>query len=135
MSRKGKIGLVLGIFVVLIVAARIAAEHYVLVYVNKTLDELDGYHGHVDDIDLHIYRGAYEAENIVIEKEGKDDHKRTPFIAIDKVDLSVQWAALFDGAIVGEIELLHPQVNYVAEKKTRPRRPKSRATGARRSTT
>jgi len=121
MSRKSKIALILGFVVALIVCVRIYAEHYLLQYVNKTLDDLDGYHGHVADIDLHIWRGAYAAEKVQIEKEVGE--QRIPFIEVEKIDLAVHWDALLQGSIVGEIDLLRPKVNFVAEKKDKTPEP------------
>ena len=114
MSRKRKIGLAVMSLVLLIVAARLAAPHFVLKYVNQTLDGLDGYSGHVADVDLHIWRGAYEIEGVEIVKTGT--RKPVPLVSVDKVDISVQWAALLDGSIVGEFDLFRPKLNLVAEK-------------------
>jgi hypothetical protein len=116
MSRTRKILLwSAGLFVVLVVAARIAAPHYILKYANRTLDGLDGYSGHIDDIDLHIWRGAYMAQGIKITKDGEDP--KQPFVSLDELDISVHWDALLQGNIVAELALIAPRVNYIAEKK------------------
>jgi hypothetical protein len=115
MRRTRKILIGLSVFALLIVGARIAAPHFVLKYVNQTLDGLDGYAGHVDGVDLHIWRGAYEIEGVTIEKTaGK---KPIPLLSVDRIDISVEWKALLDGSIVGEIDLYAPKLNFVAEKK------------------
>jgi hypothetical protein len=46
---------IIGIFV----AIRIALPFIIKNYVNKTLQEMEDYGGKVDDIDLHLFRGAY----------------------------------------------------------------------------
>jgi hypothetical protein len=113
MTRVRKLSVAAVTFVVLIVAARIAAPYLLVRYVNQTLDELDGYSGHVREVDLHIWRGAYQIEDVRIFKTaGK---QAIPLFAARTVDISVQWKALLDGAIVAEIDLFNPQLNFVAE--------------------
>ena len=48
------------VFVIIgiIVAIRIALPFIIKNYVNKTLQEMEAYGGSVDDIDLHLFRGA-----------------------------------------------------------------------------
>lgn len=107
----------LGIIVALILF-RIFLPYIVLHYVNKKLENLEEYYGHVEDIDIHLYRGAYEIRDIRIvkkvEKGGKKD--TIPFFRSPSIDLSVEWSAIFDGAIVGEISVDDPVVNFVKEK-------------------
>ena len=43
--------ILLGVLIVL-VAFRLALPYIVLRYANKTLAEMDGYYGHVEDIDI-----------------------------------------------------------------------------------
>jgi len=85
-------------------------------YVNKTLSGLDGYSGRVEDIDLSLWRGAYQIEGLRIVKTG--GKVPVPFVSVRVIDLSVEWKALFDGSIVAEIDLYAPKLNFVnAEKK------------------
>lgn len=97
--------------VLLIVGARIAAPYVILRVVNDKLADLDGYTGSVDDIDLSLWRGAYQVEGIRIDKStGKVP---VPFLAIQRLDLGVEWRALLDGAIVARVVIFHPEVNFV----------------------
>lgn len=99
-----------GILVVL-VAARLVMPYFVTRYVNKVLSRLDGYRGSVYDVDIHLYRGAYSIDSLKVFKiEGNKD---VPFVDIPKTDLSVEWSALFDGAIVGEVIFEDPTLNFV----------------------
>ncbi|HET8938867.1 MAG TPA: DUF748 domain-containing protein, partial [Polyangiales bacterium] len=84
-------------------------------YANKTLQGLDGFSGHVADIDLAVWRGAYVIKGVDIKKT--TDKEPVPFVSVDRVDISVHWNALLHGNIVAEIELLAPKLNMVAEKK------------------
>jgi hypothetical protein len=121
--RKKTVLIIIGVFLVLIIGLRIALPYIVKDYVNKTLDELDGFQGSVADIDISIIRGAYQIEGVIIEKTG--GKVPVPFFSADVVDLSVEWSALFKGSVVGEIEILSPKLNFVAgpsedQKQTEP---------------
>ncbi len=97
---------------------RLMLPYIVLRYVNNKLANLEEYYGHVNDIDIHLYRGAYEIKQIQIVKKvpkgGKVD--TIPFFKSPSIDLSIEWSAIFDGAIVGEISVEKPVVNFVKEK-------------------
>ncbi len=96
---------------VLIIAVRASLPYVVKSYVNKTLDEIPGYEGSIEDIDLNLWRGAYEIEGLRIEKVEGDIP--VPFFSSRKLDLSIEWGALFNGALVGEIEFDQPKLNFV----------------------
>ena len=99
------------IVVVVLVGARIYLPYWVTDYVNKVLDDVPGYSGSIDDVDIHLYRGAYRIHKLKMVKT--DEEIPVPFLDINYIDLSVQWDALFDGSLVGEIELYQPVVNFV----------------------
>lgn len=95
---------------VLLIALRLALPYIVLHYLNKSLANLDGYTGHVEDVNIALIRGAYQIEDLKIEKlAGK---KKQPFLNVPLMDLSVEWKSLFKGAIVGEVEVYQPEVNF-----------------------
>ncbi|HLP54127.1 MAG TPA: DUF748 domain-containing protein [Fluviicola sp.] len=97
---------------------RLILPYIVLKYVNNKLANLEEYYGHVEDIDLHLYRGAYEIKDIRIVKKVEKGNKldTIPFFKSPSIDLSIEWSAIFDGAIVGEIAVESPVVNFVKEK-------------------
>lgn len=86
---------------------------YVLLhYANKILGEIPNYHGHVEDVTLHLYRGAFKLKNVTITKEsGKIP---VPFFDAPVIDFSVQWSEVFHGALVAEVSVFHPKMNFVA---------------------
>jgi Domain of Unknown Function (DUF748) len=111
-SYKRKVILiVIGSFVVLLIALRIALPYILLRLVNKELSHIPEYTGHVDDIDVALIRGAYKIKRIKLEKTG--GKVPVPFFYADLVDLSLQWASLFHGRIVGKIEVDQPVLNFV----------------------
>lgn len=101
--------------IVILIAARVAAPCVIVKYVNKTLcGDIAGYCGKIEDVDLCLIRGAYVIEGIALKQVENDI--QTPFVAIDEVDISIQWKALLQGAIVAEIEFIKPVINVVKTK-------------------
>ncbi|ASS49074.1 MAG: hypothetical protein A3D31_04915 [Candidatus Fluviicola riflensis] len=99
---------------------RLILPYIVLNYVNKKLANLEEYYGHVNDIDIHLYRGAYEIKDIrIVKKVNKGSKTDTiPFFKSPSIDLSIEWSSVFDGAIVGEIAVESPVINFVKERHT-----------------
>jgi hypothetical protein len=109
-SRRATITIV--VLVLLLVGVRAALPHVILHYANRTLAEIPDYHGVIADVDLAIWRGAYQIEGLDIVKT--DGEVPVPFFSCPEIDFSVEWKALFDGALVGEIDFRRPVVNLVA---------------------
>jgi uncharacterized protein DUF748 len=104
----------LWLVIVLVVAALIVRAMlpiWVRDYVNKKLSELEGYRGHVAEVDIHLWRGAYSIHGVEIKKTSGDIP--VPFFSAPVIDLSVEWKALFNGAFVGEVNFERPKVNFV----------------------
>ncbi|MGE4312972.1 MAG: DUF748 domain-containing protein [Pseudobdellovibrionaceae bacterium] len=118
MARNPKkvIGLtVLVLLFTALIAGRLYLPYWLKDYVNETLDNIDGYSGSVKDIDVHLYRGAYQIYGLTIYKDGVAK-VTPPFVAVDMSDLSIQWAALFHGKVVAEADLYGPRINFVTYK-------------------
>ncbi len=103
--------IVLGLVIALLIF-RLFLPGIVKNYVNKKLNELPGYSGHVNDIDISLYRGAYVIKGLLLKK--KTDPEKYPFLVIGRADLSVEWRALFHGRLVGEVVLDQPVVHILA---------------------
>jgi hypothetical protein len=111
MTRKRKI--LIGALAVLLVliAARVAMPFVVKDFANRRLAALDSYDGHVGDIDIHLWRGAYSIDDLVIVKTGAS--RPVPFFQARRIDLSVEWKSLLRGSVVAEAAFESPQVNLV----------------------
>src|SRR5437763_5912575 len=102
----------IGLFLLIVlVIVRALLPFWVRDYVNRKLSEMPEYRGHVTAVTLHLWRGAYQVHDVKIEKT--TGHVPVPFFSAPLVDLSVQWKALFDGALVGELEFYKPKLNFV----------------------
>lgn len=112
--RKGTIVILIILGVLVIV--RLFLPAIVLHYVNKTLATMDGYYGHVQDIDISLYRGAYQINDIYINKKDSATGKETDFFKAKNVDLSVEWKAMFHGSLVGELEFNDASLTFTKDK-------------------
>jgi hypothetical protein len=102
-----------------LLGARAYAPIAIQRYVNRVLDATPGYQGRIGDVDLALLRGAYTIESVAIERTG--GRVPVPFFRSREVDLSLEWRALFDGALVGEIWLEQPELNFVTGPTSRDR--------------
>ncbi len=101
-----------GTLLVLLVAAQLLLEPIVLRFANKKLDDFAGYQGHIRDVDISLWRGAYALEGVQLQKT--EGGIPVPFFSAGSVDFSVEWRALLKGKIVSEIILDNPRLNFVA---------------------
>lgn len=102
----------IGIVVGLLVALRLALPFVAKGYVNRQLTKNPAYGGRVGDVDIGLWRGAYRIHDIQIFKSTGE--VKVPFFAASEVDLSIQWKELFHGAVVGEVVMSRPKLNFVS---------------------
>jgi hypothetical protein len=104
---------VVGIVLVLLVAFRVALPYIVTRYVNKVLNDLEGYRGSVDDVDIQLYRAAYQIDSLRLFK--LNGNEEIPFAEIPLTDLSIEWESLLHGTLVGKIRFEQPEINFIGE--------------------
>ncbi|HEU5396980.1 MAG TPA: DUF748 domain-containing protein [Verrucomicrobiae bacterium] len=102
---------VIGGIIVLLVAIRIALPYVLKDYANKILNRGGEYSGHIGDVTVHLWRGAYQIHGIDIKK--KTANVDIPFFSVKVLDLSLQWDELFHGKFVSEIQMYNPHLNFV----------------------
>ena len=118
-SRKFRFARVHKIFIIIIVVLvvlRILLPYILLKYCNKSLSELKGYYGHIQDIDVSLYRGAYQINDMYLNKVDASTHKETDFFKVNNIDLSVEWKALFHGRLVGELVFNSPKLIFTKDR-------------------
>jgi|SRR5690554_1112619 len=108
---KKRYKILIAVLAVLIIV-RIALPYFVKNYLNDLLENLDGYTGQVEDVDLHLYRGAYRVNQLTIHSTTQEMDR--PFFSTENIDLSISWRDIFKGALVGKISLEEPELNFVA---------------------
>lgn len=99
------------ILVAILIVGRLLLPHYVLRYVNDVLHRNRQYPGHVSDVGISLWRGAYQIYGIEIRKrEGKVP---VPLFEAPVIDLSVEWKEIFHGSLVGRVVVKEPKVHFV----------------------
>ncbi len=97
--------------VALLVLARVAAPYVIRNQINKRLDAIPGYAGHVDQVQIHLYRGAYSLHGIAIYK--LEEKVREPFFLGQSIDFSLAWRELLHRKIVADFVVERPQLIFV----------------------
>ncbi len=115
-SRKKKTWRIVLAILALLVVIRLALPFVILHYANKTLATMNGYRGHIKDIDLALLRGAYKIDSVYLNKYDSASQRQTPFFGAKMIDLSVEWKALFKGGIVGELVFDSPSLRFTKDK-------------------
>ena len=96
----------------LLLAVHLVLPYVVLNFLNGKLADMGDYRGHIDDVDLAWWRGAYRLDGLVIEH--KNEQIQAPLFTTDSIDIGLSWNALWqDQALVGEIVLERPHLNFV----------------------
>jgi hypothetical protein len=111
-SRYRTPALIIPSIVVLLVIVQLALPYVIRNYLNNKLADMGDYRGHVTDVDLAWWRGAYRIDGLKIEKvTGKVP---VPFFDAPGIDIAVSWRALWeDHAIVGRVIFEQPELNFV----------------------
>jgi hypothetical protein len=97
--------------VVVLVVARMALPYAVLKYLNGRMDKMGAYHGHVGDIDIHLWRGAYTLVAFRIEKV--DGKVPVPLLNAPRTETAISWNALRHGVVRAKIDFYNAELNFV----------------------
>ena len=100
------------IILAVLVLFRIALPYVLLHIANDRLANMPGYNGHIEDLDLALIRGAYSIEHFHLDIQDSTTQKLTPFLRAGLIDLSVEWRALLEGSIVGELVIDSAEVSF-----------------------
>ena len=109
--RKRRSYIIIGCIVIVLIAARLLLPYFVVRHVNKILSQIPHHTGSISDVDIHLVRGAYVIKKLKIFKF--DGIKKVPFIDMPNTELSVQWRAIFKGAVVAEVTFNNPILNFI----------------------
>src|SRR4051812_14760628 len=75
--------------VLVLIGIRAAMPPVILHFANKKINQIPEYRGRIGDVDLALFRGAYQIRNVRLEKiQGTSS---VPFFTADLTDLSVEW--------------------------------------------
>ncbi|TCV96280.1 uncharacterized protein DUF748 [Luteibacter rhizovicinus] len=102
---------ILGIVAVVLIAARIALPFAVLNYLNGRMASMGSYSGRMADIDIHLWRGAYSIDRLVITKV--DGKVPVPLFSAERTEIALSWRALTRGHVRGKVDFFRPELNFV----------------------
>ena len=94
-----------------LVVFRLYLPTLILNKANATLAKLRGYDGHIDSVEMHLWRGAYAIKGLKLLKQKGD--VPVPFVRVDSIDFSLAWIPLFHGNLSGKVEMEQPTINFV----------------------
>ena len=97
---------------VLAVAVRLVLPYAMKSWMNEHLASLGNYEGHVDEVGVSLWRGAYQLRGVQIRQ--LDSAVDEPLFATPVMDVQVLWSALMDGVIVARIRALEPKISFAA---------------------
>lgn len=113
---QSKTAKILLVILVILIGVRLALPSIIKSEANKKLSQLDGYHGHIDNVRLSLLQGAYGVDSIVFSKKDSATGEVTPFMKASSMDFSLEWKSLFKGSVVAEVELFYPEILFTKEK-------------------
>jgi hypothetical protein len=105
--------IILGPFLGVLIAFRLALPFILLNFVENKLNEIPGYKAKIESIAVSLYRGSYQINQIRIDRINKN--VPVPFFSAKKIDLSVEWGALLKGAFVAKVVAFEPNINFVTD--------------------
>jgi len=98
------------VIAVMLAVARLAAPYAVRHAINRRLAKIPDYSGHVQDVTLHIWRGAYGMSGLRIVKSNGSVSE--PFFDAGHIEFSIAWGEIFHGRLVSEIYARDVQLNF-----------------------
>jgi hypothetical protein len=106
-----KVYIVLISIIILIVVLRLLLPSVILHRINKAMAHMEGYNGHVDDIDLALIRGAYVIKGMELKRDSTSK-KPLKHLKINNIDLAIEWKPLLHGHLVGKAVFNDPDVVF-----------------------
>jgi hypothetical protein len=106
-----KIVVTVAVIAAVLLAARMALPLVVRRMMNDRLERIPGYTGHVDQVGLHLWRGAYSLHGFSILR--KNGRVLEPFFVARGIDISLAWRELSHGRIVSDIRVDQGQIHFV----------------------
>lgn len=103
---------VVAVLVLLLIILHLLLPWLVRDFLNDKLADMGDYQGHIEDVDLTWWKGAYRIKGLDITKAEGD--VQVPFVAVPSMDISVRMRTLWqEGVLVGEVDIHQPELNFV----------------------
>jgi hypothetical protein len=102
---------IIATLIVLAIVLRVILPFTVLKYLNNRMAHMGAYSGHIGDIDIHLWRGAYTIDGLVIQKV--DGKVPVPLLNAPRTDTAISWRALRHGVVRAKIDFFNAELNFV----------------------
>lgn len=99
------------VVVLILMVIRAALPAIALDRLNHFLDKkMKNYQGHIQDLDLSLYRGAYQLQGFEIRKRNS---KEEPLLSIKEMDLSLAWRSLVHKHLTIDVTVTEGKVRLI----------------------
>lgn len=102
--------------VVILIGARLVLLHHLTRHVNTVIAAVQGYTCKVSDVDLYLYRGAFQLQEVSVYKTGSQTE--IPLLYASVIDVSIDWNALLDEALVSKVTFERARLNFIEGEKS-----------------
>ena len=106
--------LIFACIVVLLIGARIALPYVMKHLVNERLAQIPNYTGHVEEVNIHLWRGAYSFIGFFINRQ--NGLIEAPFFRAKEIEITLAWRKLSLQKIVSKIRIDEGQLTFVQGK-------------------
>ncbi|WP_306643342.1 DUF748 domain-containing protein [Sanyastnella coralliicola] len=86
-----------------------ALDPIVLWYLNSELDNIDGYYGEIEDVDVNVFTTSVHIYDMKLMVDDQEFNR--PLADLPSTKVQMQWRPLLEGHFVGELNLVNPQLN------------------------
>ncbi|PZE18114.1 hypothetical protein DNU06_05720 [Putridiphycobacter roseus] len=94
----------------LLIGLRVFLPYLIKDKLVAAINAVENYSCTISDVDLSIIRGAMVLQDFEIMLT--DNEVTAPYLSVETADISIEWAAVIKGAIVGEIYLTAPIMHF-----------------------
>lgn len=106
-----KLGWLFIALILVLIVIRVASPFWVRHYLDDRVEHMGPYHGSMEAVHLHIWRGGYTIENLRIEKDGAP--RNEPFLVAPRTEITISFGALFHDHLRGKVDFYDATVNFI----------------------
>lgn len=104
--------LVAAVLALLLIILHLMLPWLVREYLNDKLADMGDYRGHIEDVDMTWWNGAYRINGLEIAKT--DGEVQVPFLSVPSMDIAIRMRALWkEGLLIGVVDIHQPELNFV----------------------
>lgn len=119
-SRKGRKALIVILIILSIfVIFYLLLPSIVLNYSNKKLKSMKEYYGHIEEIEIRLFKGLYSVNGMYLNLIDTTNNDTIPLLKISSVDMKVDWSTLFKGKILANVVVDKPELIFVNKKEVK----------------